>query len=190
LCGLVVAAPLFRAHETTRAQYVLLHCRADALAIGILIAILVRHAAAWRWIARNRSGLNLVLAVGAVVMAWLTIYFLRHEDSALGYSLVGLFYGCCLLKAVVQPEGLMGRILRNRIMLRIGRLSFFFYVVHQAVLTVLWATVLGNRNLDASPAAGFALTVAAIAVMWGVAELSGRYFEGPLIKRAHTEYSY
>jgi len=190
LSALVVLAPVFRSRQAIRGQYVLLHCRADALALGILIALLVRNDKAWRWLARNRHSLNMTLAIGAVAMAWLTIYLLRHEDSAFGYSFIALFYGCVLLKAVVQPEGLSGRIFRAKVLQRIGRLSFFIYVVHQAVVGIICAIAFGNRAIVPSPGASFALIAVAVAVIWVLSELSWRYFEGPLIKRAHARHSY
>jgi peptidoglycan/LPS O-acetylase OafA/YrhL len=200
---IVFGAPLLRTivlftFERGRfADYVLMPCRADDLCLGVLSAILVREPEAWDFLLAKRYWLR-GLAVGLLVgLGWLALQ--KYDQSAtpmvtFGYSLLGLFYTCCLLMALTET-GIVNRLLCNRRLMELGGIAYCVYLVH-------FSLIRAGRNLPAYLPALSRLPIphaSAVAVLVGgwigvmlsvaVAKISWRFLEQPMLRRGHA-YQY
>ena len=205
LAMVVVGAPvlrtliLFKFEHGRFADYVLMPCRADALCLGVLSALLVRNRRAWDFLLAKRIWL-LSLTVGLLVsLTWLALK--NYDQSATpmvtyGYSLLALFYTCCLLLALMDGGGVLRRLLCNRRLMELGGIAYCVYLVHAPLIAA--GCQLAPRyfsSLSRLPiphvlglevlAGGVLGTVVTLAV----AKASWRFFEQPMLRRGHA-YKY
>ena len=195
LFACVIGAPilrflLYRLPGGPEAAYVLMPCRADALAMGMLAAL------AWRssvknWLSQRISSLkalSIMLLLGAVAMVkWLPG---PHNaiEAAFQYSWLAALYTFVLLISLLDEKSLFARVARWRFLREWGRVSYCIYLIHLAILGMChWIFFRSLPHLDDWP--GFLVTVLAAALTWTLARLSWSYFEKPLIDRGHS-YTY
>ncbi|HKO92243.1 MAG TPA: acyltransferase, partial [Polyangiaceae bacterium] len=86
-----------------------------------------------------------------------------------------LGFAALVASALLCPGTLLGRVLGARPLLAIGRVSYGIYLLHVPVLGLLRRAA---PSLSERPGLLFAL---ALCASWGLARLSYRYFEGPLL---------
>jgi peptidoglycan/LPS O-acetylase OafA/YrhL len=193
----VVGAPVVRvavahfvpAHPA--AQYVLTPCRADALAMGVLLAIGWREE---RWKAaflRYRTtiyAVSLFLLVGVVYLALWKPSQYTPTMAVWGFSCVDAFFASLLAIAVMVPSGMWAYVCRWRFLAELGRVSYCMYVIHSAV-NLLCHVILAHQTprFLGWPSAG--VTALAALLSYGLACLSWTFFENPLLKRGHA-YQY
>jgi peptidoglycan/LPS O-acetylase OafA/YrhL len=193
LLGCIIVAPILRATVYSAKpgvlspQYVLMPCRADALAIGILLAI------AWRsnaktWIAERARLASISLAVliaGALAMTkWMPGPRNRFE-AAYQYSWIAAMYALMMIVALVKNEGIVARIARWAFLRAWGRISYCVYLTHTGILWVCHRILLHSLpRITDWP--GVATTALALAITAGIAQISWKYFEKPLIDRGHA----
>jgi peptidoglycan/LPS O-acetylase OafA/YrhL len=193
LLGCIIVAPILRAivysakPGVLSPQYVLMPCRADALAIGMLLAI------AWRsnaktWIAERARLASISLAVliaGALAMTkWMPGPRNRFE-AAYQYSWIAAMYALMMIVALVKNEGIVARIARWAFLRAWGRISYCVYLTHTGILWVCHRILLHSLpRITDWP--GVATTALALAITVGIAQISWKYFEKPLIDRGHA----
>jgi len=193
LLGCIIVAPILRAivysakPGVLSPQYVLMPCRADALAIGMLLAI------AWRsnaktWIAERARLASISLAVliaGALAMTkWMPGPRNRFE-AAYQYSWIAAMYALMMIVALVKNEGIVARIARWAFLRAWGRISYCVYLTHTGILWVCHRILLHSLpRITDWP--GVATTALALAITAGIAQISWKYFEKPLIDRGHA----
>ena len=103
--------------------------------------------------------------------------------SAYAFSFVSL-----LLIALVNGKGLLVKVFRWSALRELGKVSYCMYVIHPMVMWSLF------RGLDHGDEPHFdswksiALTLPAFATTLLLAELSWRFFEGPMIRRGHRYF--
>jgi peptidoglycan/LPS O-acetylase OafA/YrhL len=208
----VVAAPILRvlfhvyvpAHPA--AQYKLTMCRADALALGVLLAIAWR-SGAWhgnRWHSdhwRDDFGartvrpftphLIILLAVLAGGVAYLAIWNPSQYSlgmAAWGYSTIDFFFAGLLVLALSAREGKWAAVCRWPVLGALGRISYCLYVIHPLVnfachkILLHAAPVTGTLRADA-------VTLFAAALAIALATFSWKFYEHPLLRRGHR-FSY
>jgi peptidoglycan/LPS O-acetylase OafA/YrhL len=187
LICVVVAAPLARFAVSAppafnwMAAYVLTVCRADALALGALLAI------------AGRSGfaLNLVSKVAYTVLGLAllgVVWLIAHGETigsprmnVVGYSLIAVAAVSLIAVVLSNLEGLAARASRVRLLRETGTISYGLYLIHVPIV------MLCRRYLGVSPvpptwgAALYGLLIPA-ALSFVIAALSWRFFERPLIK--------
>jgi peptidoglycan/LPS O-acetylase OafA/YrhL len=159
-------------------SHVLLPCRMDSLAIGVLIAIIFRNA---RLRAQIFSRLNvlyyllvmLLVALGGFVTAGWGLATIAMQT--VGLSLIALLYGVFLLIAILEGQGPISSFTRNAALRRLGLWAYCIYLIHIFVKTAIF-DIYGPTVVGASIALVF---------MFGIAHLSWRYFERPLIMMGH-----
>jgi peptidoglycan/LPS O-acetylase OafA/YrhL len=170
---------------------ILLPCRSDALAMGVLLAVAWREQHFRHWVSVNRSLLRYLLALlvlGAAGMLPLLIGGLNPFHISVGYSWFALLYGCLLLLAVSHPEGRLGRVLRWRPIRSLGAISYCVYLIHFTVVIYLFRWVHHTEpRLDSLLSVAY-ISGALIATLL-LATLSWRFLEQPLIHRGR-HYSY
>jgi peptidoglycan/LPS O-acetylase OafA/YrhL len=186
----VLTAPVLRALLFWRwpahwlGTLVLMPCRADALLLGVLAAIL-RRDPKWSGALASARG-----PFGAAVFGLLAgVVYLNqyaHEPSdplmlTFGYSWVALFYVSLLLTALTWPQAILARLLRSPWLRSLGTVAYGAYLFQlgalHAVTGILPASPLGRSPVMAA--------LIALGVTLALAALSWRYFEQPFVRWGH-----
>jgi peptidoglycan/LPS O-acetylase OafA/YrhL len=190
LVGLIVLAPLLRFNlyttlgaDARRAAYELTYCRVDTLAMGALLAVLLRNARVWQALVQNRR-----LLCGALACLALGVPYFLVENvtptyaarAALMYTWIGLFFSCALVLAVVSPESWLARALRAGWLRELGTFAYFLYLFHSLLIFIAlaWSGPYVPRTLGTVSA----LLLCCLVLSLELAQLSWRYFERPLIR--------
>ena len=172
------------------ADYVLMPCRADALGVGVLVALLVRNPRWYGFTLANRSVLKKIALTFLVALAIMTPQGFAFSGVmvTLGYSCLAFFYGSILLVALTGASPVLARILRNKALMQLGTLAYFTYLFHllfmEAARRLLVLSMAHSSDLIrfAGGWLGICLTLFCAAFSW-------RYFESPLLRKAHS-YKY
>ena len=194
LISAILAAPFLRFmafrywFPGSMAPVYLLPCRADALAMGVLLAVGWRSQSFHRFLHESRrlvQGVALVLIGGICA----SIRFMVGEPSLLrvvvGLSWLPALYACLLILALSQSDGWVASIFRWNLLRSLGTISYCVYIIHLTLLLVAHRLILGAGpefyNLK-----GAAVTAGAAAASILLAMVSWRYYEKPLIKHGHA----
>ena len=187
--GVILIAPALRmmlTHlgVTAYAGYTLLPCRGDSLGLGLLVAIACRNENAWRWLSAHRK---LVFVAFLILGFGLLVWTVR--DVQLGYTWTAAFYACLLLLVVVKPGRIERGVFRNAVLLKFGTIAYGVYLFHSGVLHLYHYAVFGTDPSVQNWSTLF-VTIVSLLTVVALAELSWRFFEKPLIIRAHLRYQY
>jgi peptidoglycan/LPS O-acetylase OafA/YrhL len=170
--------------------YILMPCRADTLAIGVLAALFWRTPSLRAWLS-NRAWLLYALTAafftGMVVLG-------RSPDlssfsmQSVGYTWIALFYGLVLILVLEKPQGLLAWLMRAKWLGEIGRLSYCIYLIHFATW---WVFHLAVYLVEGRPPEWHytAASFAALIAVYAVARMSWRDIEYPLLRRG-SAYQY
>jgi peptidoglycan/LPS O-acetylase OafA/YrhL len=196
----ICAAPVLRiclhffwaANKTC--AFVLMPCRADALLLGVLAAILIRDP---RWRERLHASKRPLPALLAVFLAGIVFLNLKapHFDSSLmmtvGYTWLACFYALVLLFALTRPSSLVSRALRAKWLGSLGVIAYGIYLIHQPIqwlfFAYFWSS--GPRLFNGQT---LITTLAALATSLLLAGLSWRFIERPLVhigRRSHYQFT-
>ncbi len=162
-------------------------CRADALAVGMLLAIGWREAKFRAFLADHGSSLRRVLAVlslGVLGLLWWLVHPLSLVTVTIGYTWLALFLRLPAFGGVVADEGRIAGVMRWKMLRGLGTISYCVYVIHLTI-NHLAHRILLHGEPEIYNFAGVGVTLLALALSVGVASLSWRYFEKPLIRRGH-----
>jgi peptidoglycan/LPS O-acetylase OafA/YrhL len=188
----IVTAPIARVifyyhlprwHGDFPLPYTLTPCRADALAIGVLGALLWREDKFSSWLLAHRKSLYGLITVFAAVLIGLGKWSPRFDTFAqifVGYTCNAIFYVLILLIALVRPAGPIAWVTRTSWLRELGRVSYCLYLIHQAVNLIceaIYRAVL--HHLTAVEA--ILLNVVAAVVSYLIARVSWHYFEYPIL---------
>jgi len=197
LALVIVATPFFRislqgaTFRFANAQdwpYTLMFSRADALCIGILVALLWKDADIRQWLRSHSNAIRLaagVFAAGVVALALWSPSFRSWPMQSVGYTWMGLFYSMVLLLVLANPLGILGSIARVKILREIGKISYCLYLIHQMAGLAVQAIL---HRLFGTPGAALAVAGYAFAAVaaYAFAQASWKYFERPLVERGHS----
>jgi len=194
LGAVVFVAPvlriLVRLHsgaEVPWAAYRLMPCRADSLAIGMLLAYAWRSERIRKEILRKPVRLYLLfiaLLAGVFVIWW---RYPTPEDAVtqtIGYSVIALFYAALLLIAIGLPSGPVAKFTRWSVFREFGRISYCLYLIHSAVGYFCSGLLTRRINSFTDWRSGL-VGVASLAVAYVICRMSWTYFEHPLLQRGH-----
>jgi peptidoglycan/LPS O-acetylase OafA/YrhL len=161
-------------------------CRADALALGMLAAILWRNPSARSWLSANINkmyGIFGVLFSGmAVLWKWFPNYISLGEQT-IGFTWIALFYMVVLLLALLDSPGPIARVARMGWLRELGKLSYCIYIIHFAVGTLCFK--IPHATVGVSSIRDLAITLLAAAITYTIAKLSWVFFEQPLLRLGH-----
>jgi peptidoglycan/LPS O-acetylase OafA/YrhL len=166
---------------------VLMPFRMDCLALGVLVA----------WILRNRRAGDIadglgrrwkaMIAAGVGAILLLTLQRPTEGNAILcwyGYTMLSVFFSLIVaVVAIVRPLGLV-RILSVPWLAHLGRHSYFIYLWH-ALIGVAIIRALGGTHFQLNSLGGAGTVALAIGVTWCAATVSWKFFEGPLVKWGH-----
>ena len=187
----VAFATRFAIHRTSwnaTAAYVLTPCRADALAVGALVA------QSWRRAGQERLRRLAPWALGGAAAAVLCVWIVRGSffggDPAVqvwAFTPLALGYGAVLVLALTSGErSLLRRTLAAPWLRGVGRYSYGLYVLHYPVFRGLEAAGLGPatfaRSLGSGLAGILAFSALAGAVSFAAALASWHLLEKHFLK--------
>ncbi len=201
LIFVVISAPLLRVFllfnvpHGDLADYLLMPCRADALCLGVLSAILVRSRRGWDFLLGKRTLLYSTTCGLLLVLAWFS--YKQYGQTAtpmvtFGFSVLGLFYTCCLLIALMKTRT-SERVLCNRRLMELGGIAYCVYLVHTPLivaarrLTPICFPFL--RKLPIPYVVGIEVLLGGllgIVASVAIAKISWRFFEQPMLRRGHA----
>jgi peptidoglycan/LPS O-acetylase OafA/YrhL len=173
------------------APYMLTICRADALSLGVLAAFgweSERFRAAFVKYRAYVYALLLALFVGFVALAAFSPLQYTMRMYAWGFSLIDVFFALTMLVTILDTGGVIASVCRWSFLGVLGRVSYCLYVIHVFVDLMCHKAVFGQ--LPRFDSAGTALvSLGAAALSFILALASWRFFEQPLLRRAHA-YKY
>jgi peptidoglycan/LPS O-acetylase OafA/YrhL len=189
----IAGAPLariivFHWSSAHTAQYVATPCRADALAMGVLLALGWRQESWKSRFTRHRKLLYAIVFMLLIPVVYLAIWHPSPYDyvtATWGLSCLDLFFAALLLLVLAVPHGLGAVFFRWSLLTDIGGVSYCMYVIHQAV-NALCQAILIPAHEGITTASSIGITLLATGITYMVAKISWRYLEGPLVRRAHT----
>jgi len=194
LLGTLIFAPVLRAAlfllwtAGKNAMYVWMPCRADSLAMGVLVALLWREGKIQPWYAAHRTAFYVLLAVLAAPIPFCIKWLFSASAfwmGFLGYSWLALLFAFLLVLSLLEPQGIWSRNLQWPFLREMGRLSYCVYLIHLLVLGLCHALLLHHRPSIAS-VRGALVTLFAFGISYFLALLSWRFFEHPLLRRGHV----
>jgi peptidoglycan/LPS O-acetylase OafA/YrhL len=195
LGGAILAAPLLRIllnltySHGTLASFFLMPCRADALLLGVSVALLVREPSLWGAMKSHRGALA---SLWAVLLAGFPLFILFKETdqlrsfwmSTIGFSWLAVFYVGLLMLALMYSDGWLGRILRFSWLRSLGAISYGLYLIQWLVLGLIFA-VLRSKSPWAETSTERGLVLLSLALAIAAASISWNFFEKPLLKIGH-----
>jgi peptidoglycan/LPS O-acetylase OafA/YrhL len=199
LLAVIVLAPLFRGflfkyigHRSDWADIaarIWPPCRADALALGMLLAIVWRSPEARAWVQKHLPlfSWGMFVSSGFAIaldsLANANAHYCRFLKVSLGRSAVELACFCLIVFLICRPQSSFSRFLCSGVMRELGKISYCLYLVHWGVIWMIYRFLLHARFGD-SLGMDFAMVPVALLISIGIAELSWNYFELPLLLRA------
>ena len=204
LCGVVLAAPVLRViivkfighgeFWSRVASRIWTPCHADALAIGVLLAMAWESEEKRRWL-RERSrwlphGMLLFTVLGSVLLrlAYTGVPHTFVLTAAFAQTAMEFSCLCLMIFVLTRPDTAFCRFLRSDRMRGVGKISYCLYLVHWGVLWMIVRFVL-HTKFGAAPKLELAAAPFALAISFGIAKLSWKYLESPLIRRGQR-YTY
>lgn len=182
----VVAAPVLRSYllffvaGSGSARYVLMPCRMDSLALGGLVALLVRSPLANALtFAQVRAG-ALVSGIIALLFSMISPGSFSPLMSSVGYTVVDIASALLLTMVVLWPSNKLGRWLRWGPLVRIGKIAFGLYLLHGPASWVgrLVVGQLTGLHISGHSPLSVPITFASAFI---AASLSWRFFESPIL---------
>lgn len=186
LVGMVCFSPLLRIAlywlypSNTLIQYVSLPCRMDGLALGALIAIRFRMGP-WELPKRRIT----LMAVGSVAITGILCVWGGYElrspfNRTIGYLISSLASACVVLWLIRFRGSRITACLRLAPLQHLSNISYGAYLVHMLIAAVLVSAsaALGLGALGH----GYWKVVIVFALTVGLASLSWRFFERPLLR--------
>jgi peptidoglycan/LPS O-acetylase OafA/YrhL len=163
-------------------------CRADSLAIGMLAAVGWRREGFREWLAARSGSLYAILAVlfAGVAALWnWSPQSLTPAMETIGFTWLAVFYVVILILALIRRDGPIACLMRLSWLRELGRISYCVYIIHLAV-NVICHSLLRRASPATSDWRGAAVTVFAAFATVGIASISWKVFEGPLVRLGHS----
>jgi peptidoglycan/LPS O-acetylase OafA/YrhL len=169
------------------AAFVLMPCRADALLLGVLAAILLRDV---RWSGRIQKWKLVWFIAFPVLLLGIALLTLKspHMGDPLmqivGYSWLALFYASVLLFALTHSTSALSGMLRMKWLGWIGAIAYGVYLIHQTVQGMLFG-LCSIHEPSITGVSSLLIAFSALVATLVIAKLSWRYFESPLVRLGH-----
>lgn len=179
---LVIAAPLLRVIYPGFHTYIATPWRLDALLSGASLALLVRSPVFMDLLRRHMILLIsvwLALLTGAAVI---TLY--PGGFGAFRNLWLAFLYATFVLLAYADGLSPLTALLRSRILVWFGQLSYGIYLIHDAMLGLMFGLLKG-RPPGLVEASDGLITGGALLLSLLLASLSFRYFETPFLRMGH-----
>jgi peptidoglycan/LPS O-acetylase OafA/YrhL len=192
LIGGILAAPVFRCvlliwwPRTQIAVYALLPSRMDSLLLGALAAWAVRDADVWNVLVARRRLLWGLFALFTAGLAYFTAKssYYSIATPSVGYDWIALFYLAALLLVLMHPNSWLGRVMRQRWLMGLGRIAYATYLIHVLVYGLCMA-YFRHHGPFLQNLADLWTTLAALVLTITLAQLSWWLFEQKFVRFGH-----
>jgi peptidoglycan/LPS O-acetylase OafA/YrhL len=157
-------------------------CRADALMIGVLGALMVRAPRLRSFLATRPWPLHLAVTIfglGVAVLSWKEWTVNTVAMSTVGFTCLALFYQSLLLLAVLRVDGWWARAMRFRPLMNLGKIAYCVYLTHLTVFDVV-VYVLRGYPRESTP--DWPAAVVALVLTIELARFSWRVLESKMIR--------
>jgi peptidoglycan/LPS O-acetylase OafA/YrhL len=185
LAGAVASAPLLRTAlgylngGDSMADGVLTPCRSDELLWGVLLAWMVRRPAI---VGIFQANCNALWGAFVVLVAGFGFWTVHGElVPHLGLSWLGALYGCLILLAVTARSGPLHNLLTWKPLRGLGSIAYGVYLLHVPILGLSYGLIL-HQDPRITNLTNLAVTFVALGATIGIAAVSFRYFEAPIIR--------
>jgi peptidoglycan/LPS O-acetylase OafA/YrhL len=168
-------------------SFALMPCRADALLLGVLAAIVVRNEVWKRRFETSAGFLRVVIALlacGVGLLAWRSPALENPVMQGFGYTCVAAFYCAILLYALTNKSSAVSWVLRLSWLRWLGGIAYGTYLLHQLVLGLMFGFI-WQRSPRLTGVPTILTAVGALALTLLIARASWQYFERPLIQFGH-----
>jgi peptidoglycan/LPS O-acetylase OafA/YrhL len=168
-------------------SYILPICRSDALAIGIILAMAWKDDATRAWVSAHSRALYVTLVALAAPLPIFIKWFPNPETrfaAIIELQWVEFFFAVLVLVVLVDRGGFIARIARWKFLREMGRLSYCMYIINLAILGLFHAIILRSYP-SIGTVRGVIVTIVSFAALIGIAEISAKFFEGPLLRIGH-----
>lgn len=163
-------------------------CRADALLLGVLGAVVMRDLR-WRTrLERNRRLMQLALLLFSCGFIGLTLRSPGPYSLGMltfGFTWLAMFYLTILLYGLTFRDAWISKCLRWKTLGWLGSIAYGTYLLHQLIQGLFFSLFRGSPPLILS-FQDFLLSVLALALTLGVCYMSWTYFERPLVQLGHA----
>lgn len=164
----------------------LLPTHADGLLCGLLCALAVsdpRFPAAMAAVRRRLRWALVAALAGFAVLAWHRFTPASPAILLFGYPALSAAFAATVLYVIAFPDSRLARALSVRALVAAGLGSYFIYLFHAPVWFTVHAFLRGGPPLHFD-AAGAAATGLALLATFGLAWVSWRWLESPILARA------
>jgi len=187
IISFLLIAPLSRYLSVNWYQtYVLLSSRIDSPGCGFLLAWILQKKHFTAYISRHINSIKWSTALVFLIAAFL---YAKVDVGVFNHSLIAVSFTLLLLVVLFTEQTWIGKILSNRLLVKIGGLSYFIYLYHQLVNGLLHLGLLKQKMPILNNGYAVLITVSAFIITCLLAILSFRFIEKPLIQYSHT-YKY
>ncbi|MHB8216704.1 MAG: acyltransferase family protein [Candidatus Sulfotelmatobacter sp.] len=171
--------------------YAFMPCRADALGLGVLVALVARNPKAWSCLQEHRAWLYGAASIPFLILLLIDLSSFEPLSATLygaEYSVLAAFYASLLLIAVTGKDWFVTKVFCNRLLTKLGLIAYGTYLFHRFTLR---ASPLVLSSIGGFPPAEFAMASMLLGLGSAIltAQLSWTWFEKPLLRRGHR-YSY
>lgn len=184
LCAAIVAAPLLRWRYPGLQAFVGTPWRSDSLLSGALLAILVRSHSFIALAQKHSRFLFWMFVILLAGAAGLTIHPPLLQGDAFTHFELAMLFTCFILIAFIDREPWLTKLLRGRVIVWFGQLSYGIYLLHKPVVGALFG-VWEHGPPIIRTASEAMMNVLALAITLALAQISFRYFESPIIRWGH-----
>jgi peptidoglycan/LPS O-acetylase OafA/YrhL len=154
--------------------------RLDALAMGGIVAMMLRGDDVQRWVGRLKW-----VVVAIVIAASAAIYSSYHLETpwtaVIGYTLLAMLFASMIVGAIRSTA--VRRFFQARFLMEIGKYSYAMYLLHQLARPVM--PLLIHRLAPKVGSVGFAAVLCSagwFACLYVVARISFRFFESRFLR--------
>jgi peptidoglycan/LPS O-acetylase OafA/YrhL len=190
LVAMLVVSPIGRVMSYQAGDdfgyYVLTPFRADILAAGALIAWLKFSGPVSDPVRRSAQAILVATACAFPMFVFLIGGNTDFHMAIWGHSYLVAFFGSAVFMVLENRGSPSLALLRSRAAEFFARISYALYLVHINVLLLVFLVFRTDRTIETWK--GAILTAVALAASVLICFLSYRFFEGPLIRRAHQKF--
>jgi len=188
LVGIIIMASFMRMqYDNWKPAYVLLHCRADSLAIGILISWLNQQVDLNEFVTKYFKHLMALLMVTFGMIGYL---FVRYADlGPVKNLLFGIIFGIGLLLALTRQSSWYGALLRNKQLVWVGTISYSLYLFHYIILGVFHHVFANRGGIEIQGGKDVVITLGALIASFAFSWFVYNRLEVPMTKIG-KRYSY
>jgi peptidoglycan/LPS O-acetylase OafA/YrhL len=168
--------------------YILMPCRADGLALGMLVAFLWREPQSHNWLHAHRRIIWCSFCAFLAGVAGLGMYSPSHHSitmQSVGFTWIAIFFAHLLVLALVSPSGVIASVAKTRWLCELGNVSYCLYIIHQAVNS-LCHSILQPTAVKQLDWRAIGVPMVACVFAYSIAKLSLVYFERPMLRIGHT----